>query len=206
MRVELRHAEVEHLRLPLRRQHDVQRLDVTVHETLRVSRGQRVADLRGDSCDARGLEWQRTGLLERRAFHVLHHEEADGSAARRIGTGRHADVVQRADVRVVERRDCSSLALESFLGLLVGRDVGRQHLDRHCTIEARVARLVDLAHATRSDPVGEQVGPEVEAFKAGRDCGLERPCLGRGQEARGTLVRREQGFDVRFQLNVVATR
>jgi hypothetical protein len=60
------------------------------------------------------------------------------------------DVMQRADVRMIERRDCLRFALESFAKLgLRGRP--RQNLDRDRTIQPRVSRLVYLSHATGAD-------------------------------------------------------
>ena len=62
-----------------------------------------------------------------------------------------ADVVERADVRVVERGDRAGFALEPLAELRVAGEVRRQDLDRDGAIETRVARLVDLAHPARAE-------------------------------------------------------
>ncbi len=95
---------------------------------------ERVGDLAGD---VQGFV-ERNGafgdaLEERRAFDDLHYEI--------VG----ADVVQGADVRVIEGSDGSGFALES-LGEAVGGN-----LDRDFASEARIAGAIDLAHATRAD-------------------------------------------------------
>ena len=58
-----------------------------------------------------------------------------------------ADVVERADVRMIERRDRARLALEALAQLRVGRERRRQDLDRDRAVEPRVAGAVDFAHA-----------------------------------------------------------
>jgi hypothetical protein len=62
-----------------------------------------------------------------------------------------ADVVERADVRMLEARDVARLALEALAPPGIGGDAGRQDLDRDQTIQARVARLEHLAHAALAD-------------------------------------------------------
>ena len=56
-----------------------------------------------------------------------------------------ADIVQRADIGVIQRRDGLSLALKP-LGKILGGN-----LDRHDAIEPRVLRLADLAYSGRTD-------------------------------------------------------
>src|SRR5262249_16838106 len=71
-----------------------------------------------------------------------------------------ADVVERADVRVRELRDRLRLSLESLPHLGGRREMLRQHFDRDRALEARVLRLVDLAHPSRSDGGQDFVGSE----------------------------------------------
>ena len=61
-----------------------------------------------------------------------------------------AEVVDRADVGVVEGGDGAGLALEARAAVRVGAQLGGQDLDGDRAIEARVPRLVHLAHARRS--------------------------------------------------------
>jgi hypothetical protein len=57
------------------------------------------------------------------------------------------DVVQRADMRVVETRDRLRFQFKPLLQCRVRRDMLRQDLDGDGAIETSVLRLVDLPHA-----------------------------------------------------------
>ena len=70
------------------------------------------------------VERQRT--LQRRALHELHDKVV------------RTDVVQRADVGMVERRHRAGLALEAFGELLLGS------LDGDNAVETRISRLPHL--------------------------------------------------------------
>ena len=59
--------------------------------------------------------------------------------------------VDRADVRVIETRDCPSFAIEAVAELRIGGQARRQHVDRDGTIEARVTSFIDLAHAAGAE-------------------------------------------------------
>ena len=71
-----------------------------------------------------------------------------------------ADVVERADVGMRERRDRLRLALEPLPHVLVRREVRRQDLDRDRALEPRVLRPVDLSHPSRADRGEDLVRPE----------------------------------------------
>ena len=75
-----------------------------------------------------------------------------------------ADVEQRADVRMIERRDRARLALEAVAKLRVGRERRGEDLDRDGAIEPRVARAIDLAHAARADERDDFIGAETHAW------------------------------------------
>ena len=92
---------------------------------------------------------------QRLPFEILEHEEVDAVLM--------PDVVQRADVRMIERRDRARLALEALAQLRIRRERRRQDLDRHRAIEPRIARPIDLAHATRADERDDFIGAEVHA-------------------------------------------
>ena len=108
------------------------------------------------------VERQRTYAIdaigERLALDELHHEE--------IETVLVADVVQHADVGVVEPRDGDGLALEALAEALVFGQPGRNHLDGDHAVEAGVAAAIDLAHAAdaeeRQDFVGAEAGASVQ--------------------------------------------
>ena len=102
-------AEVEHLRVAARGDEDVRRLDVAVEDARRVRRVQRVDDLERDA-DRVCLRHGRAGdhPVERAALEVLHRDER---AAVRL-----ADVVDRADAGMVQRRGRFRFAVEAIAG------------------------------------------------------------------------------------------
>src|SRR5262245_18629920 len=61
------------------------------------------------------------------------------------------DVVQRADVRMIERRDRARLAVEPLAQLRIGRERSRQHLDGDGPLKPRVSCAIDLAHPAGAD-------------------------------------------------------
>src|SRR5262245_65027243 len=89
------------------------------------------------------------------AFEILQHEKVDALVM--------ADVEQRADVRMVQRRDRAGLAVEAFAQPGVGRKRRGKHLDGHGAIEPRIARAVDLAHASCADERDDFIGAEAYA-------------------------------------------
>src|SRR5258708_11403579 len=98
-------------------------------DALVMRRAKRVTDLRGI---LQGLiEWQRT--FDRLALDVLHHQII------------RPDVMQRTDVRMIQRGDSSCLASETLGELLTG------NFDGHDAVKTRVERLVHLAHAAHAD-------------------------------------------------------
>src|SRR4030095_6302206 len=62
-----------------------------------------------------------------------------------------ADLVNDDDVRVVERRSHASLLAEPPDALSVCGEARRQQLERDLPAQQRVARQVDLAHASAPD-------------------------------------------------------
>ena len=71
-----------------------------------------------------------------------------------------ADVVQRADVRVIELRYRPRLAVESITKLRIGRQRFREDLDGDGSIQTRIAGLVDLAHAAFAQLVEDSIRSE----------------------------------------------
>jgi hypothetical protein len=61
------------------------------------------------------------------------------------------DVVERADVRVRELRNGSSLSVEPLAKVLVRGEVTVENLQSDDTIEPRIASAVDLAHAAGTE-------------------------------------------------------
>ena len=56
-------------------------------------------------------------------------------------------------------RDRLRLALEALAQLRIGGERARENLDRDGAVEARVARLVDLAHAAGAEQRDDSYGP-----------------------------------------------
>ena len=116
---------------------------------------QRIGDLRGEL--QRLIQRERAALDARRqrlALHVLHHHVAGAILV--------ADVVEHADVRMVQRSNGAGLALKSLAQILALGDVFGQDLDGDGAVEASVARLVHFAHASRADG-RDLVGTELFA-------------------------------------------
>src|SRR5688500_11687556 len=144
---------------------------------------ERGRDLDGD---AQGLvERQRPAvepLRQRLALEVLHDEVVDAFLL--------AHVVQDADVRVAEGGDGARLALEPRAHLRAAAVVGAQHLDRHRAVEARVARLVHLAHAARAETLQDLVGAEPAPRADARERALRRGRLPGGTHEAAPSYRR----------------
>ena len=81
----------------------------------------------------------RDSIGERLPFQILHDEEVD-----RVLT---TDVVERADVRMIQRRDRARFTVEALATLRVASPRLRQDLDRHRAIQARGARPIYFPHA-----------------------------------------------------------
>ena len=82
-------------------------------------------------------------MRERITLDKLEDQEAN--------TLRFLEAVDRADVRVVQRREHSRLALETGEPIRVAGERTRQDLDRDVAPELRVVSAVHLAHAARAD-------------------------------------------------------
>ena len=95
----------------------------------------------------------RAACGERLAFEILQDEEVDAVLL--------ADVEQRADVRVAERRDRARLALEALAQLRIAGERRGQDLDRDHAIEPGIARPIHFAHAARADEGDDFVGAEL---------------------------------------------
>jgi len=146
-------AEVEQLGAR-RGEHHVGRLEVTVNDAALVCRIERGGDLDRD-LEHLG-QTQRTlleTLAQRLALEVFHDEVVDAVVV--------TDVVQRADVRVVEPRDGLGLALHTLAQRGFLREVRRQNLDRHVAVEPRVAGAVNFAHAPGAEGFHDDVWAEL---------------------------------------------
>ena len=90
---------------------------------------------------------QRTALEtigERRSLDELQDE-------RRLPPSTSSSAVDRADVRMIERRQQARFAREPGAALRIGGEVRGQNLDRDVATEPAVARAIDLAHAAGAE-------------------------------------------------------
>ena len=164
-RRQLREAEVEHLDLARRREHDVGRLDVAVDDPRRVRGRERARDVHRVA--QRLVHRQRPlreQAVERAALHVLHRD-----AVRAVG--RLVDVVDGDDVRVIERRGGAGLADEARATFGVVERVAAQQLQRDGPGETGVARPVEHAHPSLAELLEDLVATAGRCrHGALRDC------------------------------------
>ena len=125
-------------------------LDVAVNDALGVSGIESPGDV---NCQFeqlfRGKRPAQNALAQRHPFQQFHHDE--------ILTLLLADLVDGANVRVVERRSGASLALETFQGRGIRAEFGRKKLQRYVPAEGFVLGLVDNAHSTTAQFLDDAV-------------------------------------------------
>src|SRR5471032_2285811 len=97
-------------------------------------------------------------LLERLAFEQLHRDE------RWIG----ADIVDGADIRVVERGGRPRFPLETIKRLRRRGDSVRQNFDGHHPLETRVRGPIHFAHPAGTERADDFVGTESSAGSKGQ--------------------------------------
>ena len=139
------------------RQHDVGGLEIAMDDALAMRLVERVGDLDGDL--QRLVERERPFLEargQRLALEMRHDQVVRAIDA--------ADVVDAADVGMVQRGDRPGLALEACPRIGIAGDVARQDLDGDRAIEARVAGLVDLAHPAGAERRGDLIRAEPGAW------------------------------------------
>lgn len=145
-------TKVEHLHVPVRLDLDVGRLQVAVDDSRLVRRLQRGRDLSRDAQSLVRVERP----FRRRALDVLHDQVV------------RPDVVQRANVGMIQRRDRLGLAREAGAELVSAR------LDRDGPVEPRVGGAEHLAHPALADGGLDLVRPEL---RADLDLTIDRPGL-----------------------------
>jgi hypothetical protein len=120
---------------------DIGRLDVTVEDPLGVRGAERVGDLHRQFQQplvVKRLAFNR--VLQRLALHHLHGDEGPAAVL--------ADLVNRADVGMVQRRGGARLAAKAFQRVLVFLQVFGQELEGNVAAEGEVLALVNHTHAS----------------------------------------------------------
>jgi len=151
-----RESEVQDLHLTVGADEHVFRFQVAMHDALVMRGGEAARDVAGEL--QRFLLRQcasRQSIAERLALKEFSHRERRPVDA--------AEVVDRENIRMRERRDGFRLPLESLQRLGIGRQVPRQDLDGDVAVEFRVARPVDLAHSSSAQGAEDLVRAEASA-------------------------------------------
>ena len=157
-----RETKVEHLDPPLRRQDDVRRLQIPVSDATVVRMRERVSKLHADPQDSRlGQTAFRNRGVEREALDQLHRQAQLSTEI--------SDLVDGADIRVVERRRGARLVLEPLSSALT---VGSQELEGHIAAKALITSSIHIAHGAVADLRRDEIGPE--AMSNHWDCGRRR--------------------------------
>src|SRR5438132_9646457 len=92
-------------------------------------------------------------MLEVGAFDELHRDE-------QVAVD-FTEIVNRDDVRMLERSRCLGFTEKSLAESRILRDPFAHHLDGHGTIEHRVHRAIDDAHGAFSDLSDDLVFPDA---------------------------------------------
>ena len=137
-------AEIEDLRHPGRRQHDVSGFQVAMQEAQTVRGLECVTDLRAEThqlVQPHGTLPQ--SRLERASRDVFHDEEVQAVLRVEVEDGRNAGVREAGqDVR---------LAAESVPRGGVRKRAAQEYLDRDVAVEVQIVRAVHLAHAALAE-------------------------------------------------------
>ena len=144
-------SEVQDLGVAAWADEDVGGLDIAVNDACAVRRIQRVGDFDAERQHRVHVQTAMAGdaLLQRAALQILHGDE--GAAVLL------ADVMNGADVGMIQGGRGSSLALEPAQRLPVASQVVRQELERHEATEPGVLRFVDHAHAAAAELLDDAV-------------------------------------------------
>ena len=146
--LQFREAEVEHLDAAVGSDLDVGRFQIAVDDPAIVRRPQRRGDLRRDGKSFVDRHRRAAQAFRQRLAVDQLHDQVVG-----------ADVVERADVRMVQRGDRPRFAREPIAELF-GRD-----LDRDVASEPRIARAIHLAHAARTNALDNLVRAQPRPWR-----------------------------------------
>ena len=119
---------------------DIRRLDVAMHDPFRMRSIQRIRHLNSQVHHSIGFQRpSRDEVLERGSFQIFHDNEGLAVFL--------ANVVNGADVGMVQGRSRLRLALKTAQRLRIAGDFIRQELERNKAVQPGVFRLVHHPHA-----------------------------------------------------------
>ena len=153
-------AEVEHFHRAVRPHFDIRRLQIAVHDALRMRGLERFAYLQGQP--DRFIRRKRAAgqhEVERLAFDKLHDDGGDP-----IGL---LEVEHLRDVWMAEAAQHARFALESTQSIGIARDGRRQDFQRDVTIQTRLACAINLAHASNANERDDFVRTETATGREG---------------------------------------
>jgi hypothetical protein len=158
-------AEVEDLDAPVSRRTGF-RMEVGVHDAVLLRRGQSARDLERV---VRSLAHRQRGREPLAKGHAV--EQREDQVGRVLV---RADIVDRDDVRMIERADGACLLLEAPRPLVVDPVAARHHLDRDVTAEPWIPAAIDLPHASRAEEGADLVGTDAVSRSTPRDLDRRR--------------------------------
>src|ERR1700735_2451160 len=138
---QFRQTKIQNLRLPALHQKNIRWLDVAVHDSLRVGRIEAVGDLDADLQKLRYLD----GLAANAVFESPALEQLHGDKRTSV---KFSDIVNGANVGVIERGCRARFAAESLDGLRVLRNIVGKELQRNVAAQPRVLSLVNHTYAS----------------------------------------------------------
>ena len=131
--LDFREPEVEDLHLSRRRQHQVRRFEIAVHDAGGVCGGERIGDLCDDASDLGHRQRSAGEASRQRLALVMRHRDE------RLA-GVFADLVDRRDVRMIERAGRARLPQQAGRRVWIAGRSRRQELERDPSLEVRYPR------------------------------------------------------------------
>src|SRR6266446_10651988 len=141
---ELGQAEIEDFGVPTIRDKNIRGLDVAMNNSFGVRGIQRVGDL--DAQREQCFQFDGTpgdAVLQRRAFQKFHDNERSPVL--------FADVMDRADVGMIQGRRSLRFALETGESMRISAYVLRKKLERDETVETSILGFVDDYHPAATE-------------------------------------------------------
>ena len=135
----------------------------------------------------------RNPFRQRLALHELEHQCRDAIHL--------LEAVDRADVRVIERRQHPRFALEAREAFGMAREEPRQDFDRNVPTEPLIVSAIDFAHATDAQWRADRIGSEPSADEWPLASDVRSPERWRLQKAQERLDLVSQRLVARAQLS-----